>query len=136
MTNMWPHIRGLLPRFTLFYRIDMKRCKKIVLIFVGWIANRGAKFVSAKKWMRTCFELLENAYKKSIQRASISTFGYISKTIGPRDALHTLLNNLKVQDWQMRHYTTIAIVFVVETCAPFIVLPALISEYCAPKLNI
>ena len=52
---------------------------------------------------------------------SISTFGYIAKTIGPRDVLHTLLNNLKVQDRQMRLYTTVAIVFM--------------SEYCAPELN-
>ena len=30
-------------------------------------------------------------------RASVNTFGYIAKAIGPQDVLHTLLNNLKVK---------------------------------------
>ena len=48
--------------------------------------------------MRVCFELLEmlKAPKKAIRRASVNTFGYIAKAIGPQDVLHTLLNNLKV----------------------------------------
>ena len=36
------------------------------------------------------------AHKKAIRRASVNTFGYIAKAIGPQDVLHTLLNNLKV----------------------------------------
>lgn len=105
---------------------------------MGRIADRGAEFVSAKEWMRICFELLEmlKAHKKSIRRASVSTFGYIAKAIGPQDVLHTLLNNLKVQDRQMRVCTTVAIAIVAETCGPFTVLPALMNEYRVPELNI
>lgn len=105
---------------------------------VGRIADRGAEFVSAKEWMRICFELLEltRAHKKSIRRAAVSTFGYIAKAIGPQDVLHVLLNNLKVQDRQMRVCTTVAIAIVAETCGPFTVLPALMNEYRVPELNI
>jgi splicing factor 3B subunit 1 len=71
---------------------------------VGKIADRGSEFVSAREWMRICFELLEllKAHKKSIRRAAINTFGYIAKAIGPHDVLATLLNNLKVQERQLR----------------------------------
>jgi splicing factor 3B subunit 1 len=105
---------------------------------VGRIADRGAEFVSAKEWMRICFELLEmlRAHKKAIRRAAVSTFGYIARAIGPLDVLHTLLNNLKVQDRQMRVCTTVAIAIVAETCGPFAVLPALMNEYRVPELNI
>ena len=105
---------------------------------VGRIADRGAEFVSAKEWMRICFELLEmlKAHKKAIRRAAVSTFGYIAKAIGPQDVLHTLLNNLKVQDRQMRVCTTVAVAIVAETCGPFTVLPALMNEYRVPELNI
>mmetsp|Transcript_27554 Transcript_27554/g.56296 ORF Transcript_27554/g.56296 Transcript_27554/m.56296 type:complete len:290 (-) Transcript_27554:75-944(-) len=109
-----------------------------LLLQVGRIADRGAEFVSAKEWMRICFELLEllKAHKKAIRRAAVSTFGYIAKAIGPQDVLHTLLNNLKVQDRQMRVCTTVAIAIVAETCGPFTVLPALMNEYRVPELNI
>ena len=48
---------------------------------MGRIADRGSEFVSAREWMRICFELLEllKAHKKSIRRAAINTFGYIAK---------------------------------------------------------
>lgn len=66
---------------------------------VGRIAERGAEMVSAREWMRICFELLEllKAHKKAIRRAAINTFGYIARAIGPHDVLATLLNNLKVR---------------------------------------
>jgi splicing factor 3B subunit 1 len=76
------------------------------------------------------------AKKKAIKRAAVSTFGFIAKAIGPQDVLHTLLNNLKVQDRNMRVCTTVAIAIVSETCGPFTVLPALMNEYRVPELNI
>ena len=84
---------------------------------VGRIADRGAEFVAAREWMRICFELLEmlKAHKKAIRRAAVNTFGYIAKAIGPQDVLHTLLNNLKVQERQNRVCTTVAIGIVAET---------------------
>jgi hypothetical protein len=105
---------------------------------VGRIADRGAEYVSAREWMRICFELLEllKAHKKSIRRASVNTFGYIAKAIGPHDVLATLLNNLKVQERQNRICTTVAIAIVAETCAPFTVIPALMNEYRVPDLNV
>lgn len=74
---------------------------------VGRIADRGPEFVSAREWMRICFELLEllKAHKKAIRRATVNTFGYIAKAIGPHDVLATLLNNLKVQERQNRLVT-------------------------------
>ena len=87
---------------------------------------------------RICFELLDmlKAKKKSIRRAAVSTFGYIAKAIGPKDVLHTLLSNLRVQERQMRVCTTVAIAIVAETCAPFTILPALMNEYRTPDVNI
>jgi len=88
--------------------------------------------------MRICFELLDmlKAHKKGIRRATVNTFGYIAKAIGPQDVLATLLNNLKVQERQNRVCTTVAIAIVAETCAPFTVLPALMNEYRVPELNV
>ena len=88
--------------------------------------------------MRICFELLGllKAHKKAICRAAVNTFGYIAKAIGPQDVLATLLNNLKVQERQMRVCTTVAIAIVAETCSPFTVLPALMNEYRVPELNV
>lgn len=67
---------------------------------MGRIADRGAEYVSAREWMRICFDLLEllKAQNKGIRRATVNTFGYIAKAIGPQDVLATLLNNLRVQE--------------------------------------
>jgi splicing factor 3B subunit 1 len=120
MTKMTPPIRDLLPRLTPILRNRHEKVQGNVIDLVGRIADRGAEFVSAKEWMRICFELLEmlKAHKKAIRRAANSTFGFIAKAIGPQDVLHTLLNNLKVQDRQMRVCTTVAIAIVAETCGP------------------
>mmetsp|Transcript_17135 Transcript_17135/g.25961 ORF Transcript_17135/g.25961 Transcript_17135/m.25961 type:complete len:1257 (+) Transcript_17135:17-3787(+) len=138
MTKMTPPIRDLLPRLTPILRNRHEKVQENCIDLVGRIADRGAEFVSAKEWMRICFELLEmlRAHKKAIRRAAVSTFGYIARAIGPQDVLHTLLNNLKVQDRQMRVCTTVAIAIVAETCGPFTVLPALMNEYRVPELNI
>ncbi len=52
---------------------------------IGRIADRGAEYVSAREWMRICFDLLDllKAHKKGIRRAAVNTFGYIAKAIGP-----------------------------------------------------
>lgn len=138
MTKMTPPIQDLLPRLTPILRNRHEKVQENCIDLVGRIADRGAEFVSAKEWMRICFELLEmlKAHKKSIRRAAVSTFGFIARAIGPQDVLHTLLNNLKVQDRQMRVCTTVAIAIVAETCGPFTVLPALMNEYRVPELNI
>ncbi|XWS39753.1 hypothetical protein CRYUN_Cryun18bG0081400 [Craigia yunnanensis] len=112
--------------------VVMKQCQEEQLM------DRGAEFVPAREWMRICFELLEmlKAHKKGIRRATVNTFGYIAKAIGPQDVLATLLNNLKVQECQNRVCSTVAIAIVAETCSPFTVLPALMNEYRVPELNV
>ncbi|CAE7315162.1 Sf3b1, partial [Symbiodinium microadriaticum] len=137
MTKMTPPIKDLLPRLTPILKNRHEKVQENCIDLVGRIADRGAEFVSAREWMRICFELLEmlKAHKKAIRRASVNTFGYIAKAIGPQDVLHTLLNNLKVQERQMRVCTTVAIAIVAETCSPFTVLPALMNEYRIPDMN-
>jgi hypothetical protein len=61
-------------------------------------ADRGAEFVPAREWMRICFELLDllKAHKKGIRRATVNSFGYIAKSLGPQDVYSVLLTNLRV----------------------------------------
>ena len=69
---------GLLPRDA--------QVQENCIDLVGRIADRGAEYVPAREWMRICFELLEmlKAHKKGIRRATVNTFGYIAKAIGPQ----------------------------------------------------
>lgn len=138
MTRMTPPIKDLLPRLTPILKNRHEKVQENCIDLVGRIADRGAEFVPAREWMRICFELLDmlRAPKKAIRRATVNTFGYIAKAIGPQDVLVTLLNNLKVQERQNRVCTTVAIAIVAETCAPFTVLPALMNEYRVPELNV
>ena len=138
MAKMTPPIKDLLPRLTPILRNRHEKVQENCIDLVGRIADRGAEFVSAKEWMRICFELLDmlKAHKKAIRRATVNTFGYIAKAIGPQDVLAVLLNNLKVQERQNRVCTTVAIAIVAETCGPFTVLPALLNEYRLPELNV
>ncbi len=138
MSKMTPPIKDLLPRLTPILKNRHEKVQENCIDLVGRIADRGAEFVSAREWMRICFELLEmlKAHKKGIRRATVNTFGYIAKAIGPQDVLATLLNNLKVQERQNRVCTTVAIAIVAETCAPFTVLPALMNEYRVPEMNV
>lgn len=138
MDKMTPPIKDLLPRLTPILKNRHEKVQENCIDLVGRIADRGAEFVSAREWMRICFELLEllKAHKKAIRRAAVNTFGYIAKAIGPHDVLATLLNNLRVQERQNRVCTTVAIAIVAETCSPFTVLPALMNEYRVPELNV
>lgn len=57
----------------------------VLFVKPSWLVFfRGAEYVSAREWMRICFELLEllKAHKKAIRRATVNTFGYIAKAIG------------------------------------------------------
>merc|ERR1712054_42352 len=138
MAKMTPPIKDLLPRLTPILKNRHEKVQENCIDLVGRIADRGPEYVSAREWMRICFELLEllKAHKKAIRRATVNTFGYIAKAIGPHDVLATLLNNLKVQERQNRVCTTVAIAIVAETCSPFTVLPGLMCEYRIPELNV
>ena len=138
VTKMTPPIKDLLPRLMPILKNRHEKVQENCVDLVGRIADRGAEFVPAKEWLRICFELLEllNAHKKAIHRATVNTFGYIAKAIGPQDVLAILLNNLKVQERQNRVCTTVAIAIVAETCSPFTVLPALMNNYQVPERNV
>ncbi|CAK8985857.1 Splicing factor 3B subunit 1 (Pre-mRNA-splicing factor SF3b 155 kDa subunit) (SF3b155) (Spliceosome-associated protein 155) (SAP 155), partial [Durusdinium trenchii] len=138
MNKMTPPIKDLLPRCTPILKNRAEKVQENCINLVGRIADRGAEFVAAREWMRICFEMIEmlRAKRKSIRRAAVSTFGFIAKAIGPQDVIHTLLNNLKVQDRMMRVCTTVAIAIVAESCGPFAVLPALMNEYRVTDINV
>ena len=138
MSQMNPPVKDLLPRMTPILRNRHERVQEASINLIGRIADRGAEFVSAKEWMRICFELLDllRAHRKSVRRAAINSFGYIAKAIGPQDVLQVLLTNLRVQERQSRVCSTIAIAIVAETCGPFTCLPAVLNEYRTPDINV
>ena len=111
MTQMNPPIKDLLPRMTPILRNRHEKVQEASINLIGRIADRGAEYVSAREWMRICFELLDllKAQKKAIRRAAVNTFGYIAKAIGPQDVLQVLLTNLRVQERQSRVCSTVAI---------------------------
>lgn len=99
------------PRMTPILRNRHEKVQEASINLIGRIADRGAEFVSAREWMRICFELLDllKAHKKAIRRAAVNSFGYIAKAIGPQDVLSVLLTNLRVQERQSRVCSTVAI---------------------------
>ncbi|XP_954908.1 splicing factor subunit, putative [Theileria annulata] len=137
-TEITPPIKDLLPRLTPILKNRHEKVQENVIELIGRIADRGGDLVSPKEWDRICFDLIDllRANKKSIRRATVNTFGYIARCIGPHDVLSTLLNHLKVQERQLRICTTIAIAIVAETCLPYSVLPAMMNEYKIPDQNI
>jgi len=136
--DMQPQAKDLLPRLTPIMKNRHEKVQENTIDLVGRIADRGAKNVHAKEWMRICFDLLDmlKAHRKGIRRAANNTFGYIAKAVGPGDVVSTLLGNLRVQERQSRVCTAVALGIVAETCAPFTVLPALMNEYRVPELNV
>lgn len=138
MDKMTPPIKDLLPRLTPILKNRHEKVQEHTIELVGHIANEGSEHVPPREWMRICFDMVEmlKAHRKLIRRAAIKSFGYISKAIGPQDVITTLLNNLKVQERTLRVCTTIAIAIVAETCAPFTVIPAIMTEYRVPELNV
>ena len=138
MNKMNPPIGDLLPRLTPILRNRHEKVQESCIQIVGRIADRGANFVSAKEWMRICFILLDmlKARRMSIRRATVNTFGYIAKAIGPQDVLVTLMNTLRVAERQTRVCATVAVAIVAETCGPFTVLPGIMNEYRVPESNV
>ncbi|CAE8703818.1 unnamed protein product [Polarella glacialis] len=93
MTKMTPPIKDLLPRLTPILKNRHEKVQENCIDLVGRIADRGAELAPPREWNRICFDLLEllKAQKKAIRRATVNTFGYIAKAIGPHDVLSTLL---------------------------------------------
>merc|ERR1711979_28299 len=74
MTKMVPPIKDLLPRLTPILKNRHEKVQENCIDLVGRIADRGPEYVSAREWMRICFELLDllKAHKKSIRRACVN----------------------------------------------------------------
>jgi len=138
MNSMHPPIKELLPRLTPILENRHEKVQENCIDLIGRIADQGAEHVSPTEWRLLCHDLLKllKAHKKAIRRATVNTFGYIAKAIGPQEVLPILLYNLKVQERQNRVCTTVGIAIVAESCLPFTVLPALINEYRVPELNV
>ena len=70
--------------YSIFSLFRHEKVQENCIDLVGRIADRGAEHVSAREWMRICFELLEllKAHKKAIRRGTVKPFGYIAKAIG------------------------------------------------------
>jgi splicing factor 3B subunit 1 len=66
MAKMTPPIKDLLPRLAPILKNRHEKVQENCIDLVGRIADRGAEYVSAREWMRICFELLEmlKAHKK------------------------------------------------------------------------
>lgn len=133
-----PPVSDLLPRLTPILRNVHEKVQENCIDLVGRIADRAASAVPNAEWMRVCFLLIDllRAPRKAIRRATVNTFSYIAKAIGPQDVLVTLLNNLRVADRTSRVCSTVAIAIVAETCQPFTVVPALMTEYRVPEVNV
>jgi splicing factor 3B subunit 1 len=59
MHKMTPPIKDLLPRLTPILKNRHEKVQENCIDLVGRIADRGAEYVSAREWMRICFELLD-----------------------------------------------------------------------------
>lgn len=136
--ELTPPVHDLLPRLTPILRNRHEGVQAAVIDLMGTIAERSGDMISPKEWDRISFDLLEllKARRKNIRRAAVNCFGWIAKSIGPQDVMLTLLNNLRVQERQLRVCTTVAIAIVAESCLPYTVLPALMNEYRTPDTNV
>lgn len=138
LKQLQPPVNQVVPTLTPILRNKHLKVQKNLIKLLGYVATRGATYVSPKEWLRICYELLETlkSPQKSILRATNDTFGYIARSLGPQDILVILLNNLKVQERQSRVSTAVAIGIIAETCGPYTVLPALMNEYRTPETNV
>lgn len=138
LKRLQPPLNQIVPTLTPILRNKHLKVQTSLIKLLGYVAIRGAAYVSPKEWIRICYELLETlkSPQKTILRATNDTFGYIARSLGPQDILVILLNNLKVQERQSRVSTAVAIGIIAETCGPYTVLPALMNEYRTPETNV
>merc|ERR1719331_3028659 len=59
MPRMTPPIKDLLPRLSPILKNRHEKVQENCIDLVGRIADRGPEYVSAREWMRICFELLD-----------------------------------------------------------------------------
>lgn len=138
LSRLQPPINQIVPTLTPILRNRHRKVQINIIVLIGRIANLAPEYVAPKEWMRICFELLEllKSPNKATRRVANDTFGYIARAIGPQDVLVALLNNLKVQERQLRVCSAIAIGIVAKSCGPYTALPAMMNEYKTPETNV
>ncbi|QLQ77818.1 hypothetical protein HG537_0A00650 [Torulaspora globosa] len=138
LSKLQPPVNQIVPTLTPILRNKDRKVQFSIVELIGRIANFAAEYVAPKEWMRICFELLEllKSPNKATRKIANETFGFIAQAIGPQDVLVALLNNLKVQERQLRVCSAIAIGIVAKSCGPYITLPALMNEYKTPETNV
>lgn len=138
LSNLQPPVNQIVPTLTPILRNKDRKVQLNIIELIGRIANSAAEYVAPKEWMRICFELLEllKSPNKATRRVANETFGFIAQAVGPQDVLVALLNNLKVQERQLRVCSAIAIGIIAKSCGPYTTLPALMNEYKTPETNV
>ena len=137
-TTLNPALKDLLPSLTPILQNKHPSVQNQLVTLISQIAKTLPEDIDAREWIRVCFDLIDllQAPIKATRRSTVLAFGMIAQAIGPQDVLSALLNNLKINDRQMKIGTTVAIAIVADSCGPFTVLPALMNEYRAPSQNI
>ena len=111
--QMTPPIKDLLPRCA--HPQEPHETVQNCIDLVSRIADRGAEFVSAREWMRICFELLDmlKAHRRpSARRQHV----WVLKAIGRRTCSRRCsTSRCRAAN---RVCTTVAIAIVAETCRP------------------
>lgn len=138
LSMLQPPINQIVPTLTPILRNRHRKVQINIIELIGRIAKSAPEYVAPKEWMRICFELLEllKSPNKATRRVANDTFGFIAQAIGPQDVLVALLNNLKVQERQLRVCSAIAIGIVAKSCGPYTALPAMMNEYKTPETNV
>ena len=133
-----PPVEELLPRATPILKNRHQAVQEAIVGLIGSVAQRGARKVPEKEWMRVSYDLLEflTARKRQIRQATVHALGHIAVAIGSQDVLHILMNNLRVPDRTNRVSTTVAMAVVADKAGPYTVIPALMNEYRTPDLNV
>lgn len=136
--SLKPPVEELLPRVTPILKNRHQAVQEAIIGLVGNVAQRGARKVHEKEWMRVTYDLLEfmTARRRKIRQATVHALGHIAVAIGSQDVLHVLMNNLRVPDRTNRVSTTVAMAIVADKAGPYTVIPALMNEYRTPDLNV
>jgi splicing factor 3B subunit 1 len=123
-------------RVSPFLRNQNDTVREKALNILGRVADLVPEAVSSKEWLRICGDMISilGCDRKAIRRAAVNTFGFVAKSVGPKDIVTSLLSNLKIYERRERVCSSIAIAVIAESCYPFTVLPSLLLEYKVPDI--
>ena len=84
---MTPPIKDLLPRLTPILKNRHEKVQENCIDLVGRIADRGAEYVSAREWMRICFELLDLLKAHKVTLLILNDVSYTRLSRNPSEEL-------------------------------------------------